>query len=210
MLNRRNEITLDEIFNRIDDAFDEKVNVVFVCNYDLALEISEYLFNEYDIEDENSQLDVEDLDEYYVSLYFDKDEINFYCESARGNSGNFKVNDCGVVDYYVFLKMSKEEVSKSLQGDDGTMIGLYDLVDEDDDIEDFDDEGFDNEDIDDEVEAIGDFIIEYVDKIIENDLCSQCIYNTLVDLYCNAYRIGRRDQKLAMIEQLSEEVEYLN
>jgi hypothetical protein len=209
MLFRRNEITLDEIFNRIDNAFEERQNIVFVCDFNLADDISGYLADEFDIVDENTSLyeDDEDLDEYYVSLYFDKNDINFYCESARDNSGNFKVNDCGVVDYYVFLEMSKEEISKSLQGDDGTMIGLYNLADEDedDDIEDYEDE-----DIDDEVEAIGDFIAEYVDKIVDNNLCPQCIYKTLVDLYFDAYMIGKRDQKLATIEQLSEEIEYLN
>jgi hypothetical protein len=207
MISRRNKITLNEILNRINNAILEKENIVFVCNYDLAEGISDYLNNAYDIVDENSQLYQEDLDEYYVSLYFHDYEIEFYCESARGVNENFRVNDCGIVDYYVFLEMTEDEISDSLQGKDGSTIGLYDLVDEEDeDIEYFEDEDLDE----DMVEAISDHIAEYVDRIVDNHLCPQCIFNTLVDLYFDAYNAGVRDSKLEMIENLSEDIEELD
>jgi len=208
-----------------------------VCNFVLAEEISEYLADEFDIIDENTSLYDDDIDEYYLSLYFNEDEAEFCCECARGISGNFKITDCeDVTDYYIFLEMTDEEIKEKLLGKGSW--GLYDLeineneicdgecedcngCDEDDGEDEekkifeswqkrYKDTGtFDDydENDDDECEAISNFVSKYTDKIIENGLCPHCTSNTLIDFYFEVYNIGARDAKLEMKEQLSNEIE---
>jgi hypothetical protein len=208
---RRNEITLDEIFERIDDAIEEKSNIMFVVNFALAKEISEYLDDEFGIEDEHSQLYEEDLDEYYVSLYFDEDGIHFYCESAKGNSGEFKLSDCGgIIDYYIFLEMSEEEINEKLQGEG--VWGLYDVAALGDDIENLDIscEDCNKCEDNDEDDAEFEMLANWAEKIVENDLCFGCVFNIIADAYYTGKKIGARDSKLEMIETLGKEVEYLD
>jgi hypothetical protein len=65
----------------------------------------------------------------------------------------------------------------------------------------------DNDDDEDEFEATCDFIAGYADQIVENNLCPQCVFDLLVDLYCEAFNVGARDQRLTTIENLSKEIE---
>jgi hypothetical protein len=206
---RRNEMCLSKVFSRIDDAIERNSNIMFVCNFSLAEEISEYVLDTYDIIDKNSALYDDDIDEYYVGLYFTEGEIEFYCERARGISGQFKMTDAeGVIDYYIFLEMTDEEIEEKLLGEGSW--GLYDLIWDEDDDEDCDsDEDKDDceEDEDDCDDVVYDLIAGYADQIVENDLCPRCVLNVLVDLYCKAYRFGARDQRLMVIERLSKDVD---
>ncbi len=181
--NKRNEITYDEIFEKIDDAFDLKKNIVFVCNYEMADEIINYIGEVYDLFDRESDLYEDDIDEYFVSVYFDEDEneIRVYCENIRGENGVFKINDVSmVIDYYIFLEMDVEEISEYLKGDEGSTWGLYDLVEEDDDDDDDDDDFIDYEE-DEEYKILEGF----ADRImsLNDNLCPNCVMNIVCDLY---------------------------
>jgi hypothetical protein len=198
---KRNEMTLEELYDKIDESIKSKTNVMFVCNYELAEEISEYLDEVYDIIDEYTDLYKDGVDEYYVSLSFFNNEISFDCESARGKNGEFKLNDSeDIVDYYIFLEMSVGEINEKLQGE-GTWA-LYNMTWEDD----FEDD----EDDDDDPEYL--LLEKFADQIMDmNDgLCPSCVMGVVCDIFYAGKNIGSRDNKLEIIEQLSDEIEYLN
>lgn len=68
----------------------------------------------------------------------------------------------------------------------------------------------DNEDLiedDDSDDAEFNMICAWADVINDNDLCPSCVYTVVQDAYMTGKRIGRRDQKLEMIENLSKEID---
>lgn len=214
---KKKEITLDEIFNIINNSIKSLTNIMFVCNFKLAKEISKYL-DYLGIEDKNTALYQAELDEYYAGLSFYEDEIFFDCECARGKNGEFKTTSCeditdeDITDYYIFLEMTSQEIDKKLQGEGSW--NLCDLVDEDDDDDDDCDDNCEDDDSEDDdcdddenTEAIFNLLVDFADKIIENNLCPSCTFNTLIDVYFSGVQAGYRDAKLEIIEQLSEEVD---
>ena len=89
-----------DIISIIDKAITDKVDIMFICNYDLASYISDYLRCEYGIKDEKNSLNT-DTDEYYVSLNIYKHKIELIVESAKGNSGKYKINELDFCNYYI-------------------------------------------------------------------------------------------------------------
>ncbi len=84
---KKNKIALSKVEDIIDMHYKNKNKIMFICDEDLALYICDYLEEVYGIEDIESQLFEDDIDEFYVSIIFDDEESVLYCESARGNNG---------------------------------------------------------------------------------------------------------------------------
>lgn len=112
-----NKLTLSDIYQVIDSHIENQIQFMFVVNRDLAELICEYVADNYDLYDEEMQLS-DKYKDYYVSLYYDGDEVSFYCESARGYNGEYKWSDAmeNRVDYFICNDMSEEEADDKLLG----------------------------------------------------------------------------------------------
>jgi hypothetical protein len=106
---------------------------MFVANRDLAELICEYVLDNYDLYDDEVNELSDKYEDYYVSLYFYGDEVKFYCESARGCSGEYKLSDAidEWVDYFICNDMSEKEANDKLVGDNCTWSWI-DVIGEDD------------------------------------------------------------------------------
>lgn len=123
-----NNLTLDDIADIIDDHFESEVNLFFVCDKQLAEFIYDYIKSEYNVDDKNidkEDITVDNIEEYYVSLYFSNDEnnsVSFFVENAKGNSGEYKINDIEdqCVDYYICFDMDEDIVFDKLVGENAS------------------------------------------------------------------------------------------
>ncbi|OHD34690.1 MAG: hypothetical protein A2086_02750 [Spirochaetes bacterium GWD1_27_9] len=211
-----NKLTLSDIKNVINIHIEESRNFLMVVNKPLAIYISEYLDEEYDIVDEDEDLD---NDEFYVNMWFDEGGIRFYCESAKGYD-HYKFVDPfdQFVDYFIFTdtNMTKEEVDKYLNGD-GTW-SWCEMVEDVNDIEDCEENDLEDEyecpicEAKSEVDAlcccnecledeIKDSIGECLDKIF-NDACTDCIVDGVVKLAYKCLEMGKENVKYNMMEFL--------
>ena len=130
------QLTYSDIIDILDEHIDESKNFLFVVNHDLAVFISNYLAEEYDIFDiEGSDLD-KNYKEYYCSLWFDEDGDNFYCESALGRM-EYKETDNfdEPMSYFIFTDMDSYNVKRKLLGDASCTWNYCEFVPDEDDIE---------------------------------------------------------------------------
>jgi len=125
----KQKYTLSQVEEIIDSHIESDTNFTFVCNFELAHYIYDYLGNEYDVEADSIELSSE-VDEYYVSLNFYKNDITFVCEYAKWDqAGTYKYDDGDKIDYFVFSNMSFGDIREYLSRDG--CIRFCELVDED-------------------------------------------------------------------------------
>jgi len=157
----KQKYTISQVEGIIDSHIESDTNFTFVCNFELAHYIYDYLGNEYDVEADSIELSSE-VDEYYVSLNFYKNDITFVCEYAKWDqAGTYKYDDGDKIDYFVFSNMSFGDIREYLSRDG--CIRFCELIDEDC--------------IDDtEVESMDEYECENgnVDEYLEDDNCVPC------------------------------------
>jgi hypothetical protein len=187
---RKNKITVDELEGIICRHIDNDKNFLFVCNYIIAQHICDFLKTEYEIEDEDSELNRK-VNEYYITHYNNQ----FYCEVARGSNGEYKSGDLYNVDYFIFTDMSEAEVDAKLIDDLGTW-SWAEIVDEiADEEEDCCDGDCENCELNDEEEEELSLIADYVEKVLNANGCVDCTFEALIDLAYAFKNIGYRDCK---------------
>jgi len=112
----KQKYTLSQITDIIDNHLGSNNNLMFICNFSVAHSIYDYIHNDYGIEAECMELS-SDVDEYYVSLQFYKnEEIGFFCEFAKMDDGTYKYDEVDNIDYYVMSDMSFGDVREFLAG----------------------------------------------------------------------------------------------
>jgi len=112
----KQKYTLSQVEEIIDNHLDSEQNLMFICDFSVAHYIYDYIHNDYGIDAECMELS-SNVDEYYVSLQFYKDEeIGFFCEFARCNDGTYKYDEVDNIDYYVMSNMSFGDVREFLAG----------------------------------------------------------------------------------------------
>jgi hypothetical protein len=186
-----NKLTLSNIEQVIDNHFNTCTNFVFVCGYDLAEYISDYIEDDYDLEDENNALFVVDIDEYYVSVWFDIGKPMFFCENARGLSGKYKWSDAPNCDYFIETDMTEDESDEKLRSDGGTW-SWFTIVDEEDcENCEFYDECQEDEDSLKEEERL---ITECFD-VVFGDACIDCSINKIIDLVYTFKALGWKEHQ---------------
>ena len=101
----KNNLFPSDIVDIIDNHMESETNLLFVTNKKLAEFICNYVLEVHELFDDDLELS-DNIKEYYVSFYFTDRECNFYCERARGNNGEFKLNhiDDEVIDGTVIWK----------------------------------------------------------------------------------------------------------
>ena len=125
----KTKYTLSQVEEIIDSHIESDTNFTFVCNFELAHYIYDYLGNEYDVEADSIELSSE-VDEYYVSMNFYKNDITFVCEYAKWDqAGTYKYDDGDKIDYFVFSNISFGDIREYLSGDG--RIRFCELIDED-------------------------------------------------------------------------------
>jgi len=112
-----NKLTLTDIDNILDKHIETSIDFLMVVDHGLASYILEYLGETYDLIDETNDLSPY-TKEYYISMLFDDEEIQMFCETARANDGDYKYSDFfdSYGDYYIFTDMDRETVDKTLVG----------------------------------------------------------------------------------------------
>ncbi len=126
-------LSFSDIADIIDDHFSTETNCLFVTNKNLAEAICDYVLNEYNIMDEDMEINDEILD-YYITIYFEDDNINFFCEDARGITGEYKLHyvEDEYVDYYICdINMDVNVVFDKLMGVNGSWNWVSVSLDED-------------------------------------------------------------------------------
>lgn len=113
--------TRKDIKKIIDEHILKKHSFMFVCDANLAYFISDYLDEEYEIYDRHSCL-YTNTKEFYVMVYFNYPEIDMYCESAKGQDGNYKLSDIDNFNYFIGVDMSENEIKNKLKGDGCTWV----------------------------------------------------------------------------------------
>jgi len=125
----KQKYTLSQVEGIIDSHIESETNFTLVCNFELAHYIYDYLGNEYDVEADSIELSSE-VDEYYVSMNFYKNDITFVCEYAKWDqAGTYKYDDGDKIDYFVFSNMSFGDIREYLSRDG--CIRFCELIDED-------------------------------------------------------------------------------
>ena len=72
------------------------------------------------------------------------------------------------------------------------------------------DECEDEDEDEDDDDAEFEMICAWADAINDNDLCPDCVYQVVQDAYYTAKKMGYREAQLEMIENLFDEIEYLD
>jgi len=173
-----NKLTLTDIDNILDNHIETSIDFLMVVDHGLAFYISEYLGETYDLIDETNDLSPY-TKEYYISMLFDDEEIQMFCETARANDGDYKYSDFfdSYGDYYIFTDMDRETVDKTLVGN--ASWSFCELVEDKDDSNDSNDSQYDvssecsNCDGCDEHCGRENHNEEYIDDS-EDDICSEC------------------------------------
>jgi len=207
-----NKLTLEGIFEVIDNHIESETQFMFVTDKDLAEIICEYVLNNYDLIDEEMELS-EKYEDYYVSLYIDEDGLKFICESARCLDGTYKYSDAmnDSIDYFVCNDMSEYEADKYLMGDYCTWSWI-EIVSEDD--EEYCD--CEDEELEDWQKQIVDIVEDFADRIeheIENDGLCECgctLRNMLVEMFYIARQIGFEDGMECGINSVEEKTVNIN
>lgn len=193
--NNSSELTYSDITQIITQNIESEANFVFVCDKNLAEFICNYLMDTYDIIDEDMTLE-DDIQEYYVSMYFsdEDDDINFFCESAKGINKEYKLNDIDddYVDYYICNNLDENIAFDKLLGKNATWHWIGVNMEDDNEECEYNDcecdgccekcEVEDYED-DDEDEGINyeELLDIFVERIQEADGCCDYIRNVLND-----------------------------
>lgn len=184
--------SLSKIEEIIDNHIKDSQDFLFVCDFALAHYIYDYLANDYGLTPEAVELSSE-IDEYYVSMSFYKDgDIIFICESARGTSGMYKYNESDEIDYYIFTGMAFGEAREFLDGK-GDMQFCELVEDVEDQLE--GEENYMECDCPDCIEKKDKmiYLAESVMHMFEEELCPQCVFEMLQDIYDTAYDSGFED-----------------
>ena len=126
----KQKYTLSQVEDIIDSHIESDRDFTFICGFELAHYIYDYLGNEYGVEANSVELSSE-INEYYVSMTFFKDgDIDFFCEYAKWDQdGTYKYSEGDNLDYFVFTDMSFGDVREFLGGKD-TKVVFCELVDE--------------------------------------------------------------------------------
>jgi len=115
-MTNKQKYTISQVEGIIDSHLDSNTNFMFICNFSLAHYIYDYIHNDYGIDAECMELS-SDVDEYYISLQFYKnEEIGFFCEFAKMDDGTYKYDEVDNIDYYVMSDMSFGDVREFLAG----------------------------------------------------------------------------------------------
>lgn len=185
-------LSFSDIVNIIDEHFETETNLLFVTNKQLAEEICDYVLNEYNIIDESMEINDEILD-YYITIYFEDDNINFFCEDARGITGEYKLHyvENEYIDYYICVDMEVNVVFDKLMGINGSWNWIsVDLEDNDYECDNCKYEGTDEccecgecscdcEECEDEGITYDELLDIFVDKIVDTQGCLGCIREVL-------------------------------
>jgi len=220
------DLTSNDIIEIIDENVADQCNVFFVCNKKLARFIYDYIINNYDINDEYDRNDEnikslnEDINEYYVSLFFDDENnsVNFFVEDATGNNGEYKLHDSEneYISYYICVNLNENIVFSKLVGENSlwywVKVNLDDVeYEEVDKNEEVDKMVYDNNcgkcdkpEIPDELIEEIRLIEETACKIKDNELCPVCLRNELYSLYIKGKNIGWNDHR-DLIRQINED-----
>lgn len=195
---KKNILTLS--YADIDDLLDEHVigeePFVFMVDAEIAEYIEMYLYDEFEIEDDDAP-DSYDYDgmEYLVS-YLPPcmgSRYEFYIEEARTDTGKIKFCDLGKAYYYVFGEVEFNETREAF-GKEGllTFCELEEYIDDEDiDCEDCDCEcGLTDEE---EAEVL--LIADFADRVISVNGCKECTFEILSQLSSIFRNIGRQDAK---------------
>ena len=132
----KNNLFPSDIVDIIDNHMESETNLLFVTNKKLAEFICNYVLEVHELFDDDLELS-DNIKEYYVSFYFTDRECNFYCERARGNNGEFKLNDIDdeVINYFIFINMDENIAFDKLTSENGSWSWCDIVWDEDDKID---------------------------------------------------------------------------
>jgi hypothetical protein len=204
-----NKLTLSNIYQVIDNHIESETQFMFVTDKNLAELICEYVADNYNLYDEDMELS-DKYKDYYVSLYYDEDGVSFYCETARGISGEYKFTDAmeDHVDYFVCNGMSEHDVNIKLQGENCTWSWIDLKEDNQEYIEDCEDEDLEDNELEEQCDCPectkNMYLAESVRTMFENQLCPQHIFKMLQDIYDKAFDDGYEDARNEMKDWLED------
>ena len=180
----RNEISFCELTDMIDENIKNAENFLVVCDKNLKDNLSDYFRNVYDLIDEDED---KNCDEYYISLHWRGNEHEYYVESAKGISGEYKLCDTYECDYYICVDMDTQVADDKFIGDMMfcKLIGC-------DECEYLDCE--DDEDMDVEVE----FIMDKAEELLNRDFCPDYAMEFVANIFRIGKTIGFQECKLKM------------
>jgi hypothetical protein len=159
-----------EMVEYLGELLEEKDNVSIYCDYNIAVELLEYVYPE-DFEEFN----IEDLDESCDEYYFGKVK-NSYCGIQKARMDNGELLYCEN-DYVVILDyiVDDEELDKFYGDVEACLVDFYE----------YDLEFENNEDLEENncdcIECILDF---YRDRILEVAPCPECTREVLAEFLC--------------------------
>lgn len=220
----KNTYTLEKIEQIIDSHMTDFHNFAFVVNYDLADEISDYLADTYDIEDDENALydetDDSDSDEFILMVSFRNKGTDFNCANARHDNGRWILCEDKDIDYYISLDMTDSDIKTYLSGIGNLSWTRFDYLG---DVEILDDSDYededscdgdcetcpDNPDIPDEVKERIRIIANVADRIADMEChCPHCVMEELIRLAKTFEQIGydnAKDEMQAMLDCMDEE-----
>ncbi len=200
---KKNILTLS--YRDIDDLLDEHVigeePFVFMVDAEIAEYIEIYLYDEFNIEDDEApdSYDYDDV-EYLVSYLppCGDSPYSFYIEEARTDTGKIKFCDLGKAYYYVFGDIDFSEARQAF-GKEGmlTFCELEEYLD-DEDIDCDDGDCCDCEckcGLTDEEEEEILLIADFADRVISANGCKECTFEILSQFADTIRNIGRQDIK---------------
>lgn len=198
---KKNILTLS--YADIDDILDEHVineePFAFMVDAEIAEYIEAYLYEEFNIEDDEAP-DSYDYDvAEYIITYLPPNSgrpYTFFIDEARSKCGKIRLVDLGKAFYYVFGDVSFNEARQAFGQE-----GLLNFCELEDYIDDYDDEiccedceGCDCELTDGQEEELK-LILDYLEQILEVNGCPQCTYEVLLNATQTFKGIGRQDAK---------------
>ena len=182
-----NYLTINELKKVIDNHIEVGRYCTFIVTPPLAYLICEYLETEYDLFDEDPGI-FTDVKEFYLSLCFDGNEVEFFCEDAKGLSGEYKLCDMNDCDYFIEsgIKMNSKQMNDKLQGERCTWSRfelVEEIVSECDGCCDCCEFG-DEEEID-----VEDLLEVYVERLQDVGNCKTCLSQILEDFMHDIFKI---------------------
>ena len=213
-----NKLTLDKIFQIVDNHVESGTQFMFITDKDLAEIICEYVADNYNLIDDNMQLD-DQYKDYFVSLYVDEDGLRFICETARCIDGDYKYSDAlnDNLNYFICNDMTEQEADKYLLGECCTWSWVEVVADEE--YEDCEDNELEQQvcecpicDAERDIEEIKCFCNEceedFVDDSIEECLervfngCPDCVVDSIIKLAFKCLEFGKENAKQKTMEFL--------
>ena len=215
-----NKLTLDRIFQIIDNHLESDTEFLFVTDKYLAEIICEYVYDNYGLLDENIIID-DKYKDYYVSVYNIKNELNFCCESAKNKDGTYKYSDAihDYVDYFICNDMTENEADEYLLGDNCTWSWIDIVLEDEDDCEEENlNEGNQCDcpicQAEREVleldcycnECQNDFMKDAIEECLEKVFngCPDCAVKSIINLAFKCLEFGKQNVKQEMYEFLDE------